>query len=169
MPTARLILWTGPKHSGKSAAAAELARRAAAVGFAVAGILAPSVPGGYDLLDLRSAARTPLARRGRDGDQRAGRFAFCAAGLDAGAGALDAAVDADLVIVDEFGPLELAGGGWRAAVDGLIRSARGTILLVVREELAATVGELWSDGDIATIDALAPEAADRVLDLLQRS
>jgi len=168
MPPAQLILWTGPKHSGKSTAATELARRAAAAGFTVAGILAPSVPDGYDLLDLRTGARTPLARRRRDGDEKIGRFAFSRAALDAGAEALGAATDADLAIVDEFGPLELAGAGWRPAVDGLIRSARGTVLLVVREGLLATVGRLWGDGEVVAIDALAPGAADRVLGLLQR-
>ena len=56
---ARLVIWTGPKHSGKTTAAALLAGRARGRGLDVAGVLAPSVIRGgelvgFDVVDLGS-------------------------------------------------------------------------------------------------------------------
>ena len=171
MADARLTLWTGPKHSGKTSAARDLARRARRAGFAVAGILAQAVHDqqrcvGYDLVDLRTGASTSLARRAGRGPQAVGAFTFSEAGLAAGAEALRAAAAADLAIVDEFGPLELAGGGWRQAVDALVSSAGGLILLVVREELVAQVRGLWPGVEPVVVEASASTAPETVLDLL---
>ena len=79
---ARLILWTGPKHSGKTTAAAELARRLRAWGFKVSGLLAPSVYEGdalvgFDALDLSTGWRLPLLRRPDVGESATvGAFVF---------------------------------------------------------------------------------------------
>lgn len=167
-----MTLWTGPKHSGKTSAAGDLARRAGGAGSSVAGILAEAVHErgrriGYDLVDLRTGARVPLARRGGRGPEAVGAFTFSEAGLAAGAQALRAAAGADLAIVDEFGPLELAGGGWRQGVDALIGSADGLVLLVVRERLVSKVRDLWPGVEPTVVEAAAPGAAETVLGLLR--
>ncbi len=172
MPTARIVLWTGPKHSGKSTAAAALVRRARRCGFAVAGVLAEAVHDGgrrigFDVVDLRTGARAALARRGGEGPQTAGSYAFAGEGLTLGAEALRAAAGADLVIVDEFGPLELSGGGWREAVEELVVRARGVLLLVVRAELAGKVRRLWPGAEPAVVRASAEGACASVLALLR--
>ncbi len=164
-----LFLWTGPKHSGKSTAAAKLAHAARQHGFRVAGLLAPSVYRdghliGFEAQNLRTGARSPLAvRRDEPGD--AGSFHFLEEGLTLGSRALDpAATDgADLVIVDEFGPLELAGRGWRSAVDSLIHAGRTPLVLVVRRELAETVRDVYADVPGRLVDATAPESVGEVL------
>ena len=137
-----LFLWTGPKHCGKTTAAAKLAGTVRQRGFRVAGLLAPSIYRdgrliGFDALDLRSGVRSPLAVR-RDEPGEVGPFHFLEEGLRLGSQALDvaAADGADLVMVDEFGPLELAGRGWRAAVDALVHAGRTLLVVVVRQELA---------------------------------
>jgi nucleoside-triphosphatase THEP1 len=115
----KLILWVGEKHSGKTTAAASLARAAREEGFNVAGLLAPSLYRngrltGFDALDLRNEKRTALARRQTNPD-KTGPFALATDGLKFGNAALsaEATTSADLIIVDEFGPLELNGQGWR--------------------------------------------------------
>src|SRR4030042_3157564 len=125
-----LFLWTGPRHGGKTTGAARLARRAGQCGFHVAGLLAPSVYRegrlvGFEAVCLRSQARSVLALR-RDDPGDVGPFHFVEEGLRLGRQALEAAATegADLVIVDEFGPLELASGGWGRAVDSLVHAGR---------------------------------------------
>ncbi len=168
-----LFLWTGPKHRGKTTAAARLARMAGQCGFRVAGLLAPSIYRnghlvGFDALDVANDARTPLAVR-RDDPGDGGAFRFIADGLRLGRHALDvAAVDgADLVIVDEFGPLELALRGWRQAVDALVRAGRVPLLIVVRRELVGVVREVYADVTTRVLDATAPESAHEVIRVLK--
>lgn len=167
-----LILWAGPKHSGKTTSAARLAQAAGEHGFAVAGLLAYSVYRngqlfGFDACDLRTGARAPLAVRGTHGGQ-IGPFHFIEEGVTLGSAALGrAATDgADLVIVDEFGPLELASQGWRGAVDSLVSAGQTRLLLVVREEVARTVQQLYADVPSRQLAATAPESVHEVIHML---
>jgi nucleoside-triphosphatase THEP1 len=168
-----LILWTGPKHGGKTTSVTELARRAKQGGFCVAGLLAPSVYRdghlvGFDALDLQREARAPLAVR-RDDPGDVGRFHFIEEGLRLGRQALDgAATDgADLVIVDEFGPLELASEGWRPAVDALVRAGKMPLVIVVRQELADAVRDVYADAPSRVLSAAGPTSIPEVIRLLK--
>jgi nucleoside-triphosphatase len=134
----KLVLWTGEKHCGKTTTIAKFAKTACAEGFVVVGLLAPSKYRngrltGYDVLDLRNKTRALLARRKTDGNKTE-RFTFVADGLKIGRDALSptATETADIIIVDEFGPLELRGDGWRRDVDSLLALSDALILLVVR-------------------------------------
>lgn len=144
----KLILWVGEKHCGKTTSAAELVRRAGKEGFKVSGLLAPCVYRdnefiGFDVLDLRSSHRTSLARC-KDG--KAGPFDFISGGLKLGDAvlSLEETRSADLIVVDEFGPLELKGNGWRKSVDSLLTTSDAIILLVVRRELVDAVRQLYA-------------------------
>jgi len=125
-PNGSIILWTGPKHSGKTSSADRLVQAARGRGFIVAGCLAPSLYAdgvllGFDLVNLRSGARAPLARRSI-GPQQDRSFHFLADGLSLGNEALGppATEDADLILVDEYGPWELKSQLWRHATDRLV-------------------------------------------------
>ncbi len=167
-----LILWTGPKHGGKTTSVAELARRAKQEGFCVAGLLVPSVYRDgrlirFEALDLRSETRALLAvRRSNPGD--VGRFHFVEEGLRLGRHALDAATTegADLVVVDEFGPLELASGGWRSGVDALVHAGKMPLVIVVRQELADAVRDVYADAPSRVLSATGPTAIPEVIRLL---
>jgi len=173
-PQAKLVLWTGPRHSGKTTAAEALVRQARADGFVVAGLLAPSVYDegqlvGFDALDLRTGNRVPLASRVEGRTTDVGNFSFLPEGMKLGAAALDlaSARTADLVIVDEFGPLELRGGGWRAAVDSLIASTKAVIVLVVRDERIGEVQRLYGVPRGRLVPASRPDAAEAVLNVVR--
>lgn len=168
----QVILWTGPRHSGKTTRAARLVQAARADGFVVAGCLAPSVYVndaliGFDLVNLHNNQKAPLALR-ESSRAKGRRFRFLAEGLALGNEALGPAAtqDADLIIIDEFGPLELAHGGWRAATDRLMTATNAVLLLVVREELAAEVQQLYQAGAIERLIAAQLESIDEVLALL---
>ncbi len=167
-----LVLWTGPKHSGKTTAAARLVQAVRARGLTVAGCLAPALYedgrlAGFDVLDLRTGGRATLARRPSAPDEERG-FRFEVEGLELGGAALSPAAtrDADLIIIDEFGPLELAGQGWRAATDCLMTSTTAVLLLVVREELAAEVRQLYGGIPARAVVATEQGAIDEILTLL---
>ncbi len=167
-----LILWTGPKHSGKTSAALRLVEAARAQGWAVAGCLAPSVYEndwliGFDIVNLRNGGRATLARRRVVQGQEKG-FEFLAAGWALGEEALGPAAvqDADLIIVDEYGPLELASQGWRAVTDRLMTTTEATLLLVVREELVEKVRQLYGGIPAHRVVATEPRSVDKILALL---
>jgi molybdopterin-guanine dinucleotide biosynthesis protein A/nucleoside-triphosphatase THEP1 len=169
----RLILWTGPKHCGKTTSATKLAQIARAEGFNVAGLLAPPLYRnnkllGFDVLDLRNQTRAPLARR-KISQSKAGPFTFIADGLKLGNTVLseETTKSADLIIVDEFGPLELKGRGWRKNVDSLLVSSDAVILLVVRRELADTVRQLYTDVPCRELAATKPDSIDDVITVLK--
>ncbi len=165
----KLVLWTGRKHSGKTTAAAELAQTVRAEGFVVAGFLAPSKHRngklvGYDILDLQNKIRASLAQRRTDGSKTE-RFTFIADGLKLGRDALSPAAteSADIIIIDEFGPLELRGDGWRRNVDSLLVLSNALILLVVRRELAQRVKKLYAAAPSRILSAGEPESIDKII------
>jgi nucleoside-triphosphatase THEP1 len=173
--TDRLILWVGEKHSGKTTALADFVENARTEGFKIAGILAPSIYHnsrlmGFDVLDLRDAARAPLARREICGDT-VGHFTFLDEGLRLGNAALskEATESADLIVVDEFGPLELSGRGWRSSVDSLLDSSNHTVMLVVRRQLVDSVRRTYSGFQCRSVDAGEPGAYHKVITMLTRS
>ncbi len=168
-----LILWTGLKHSGKTTSAAKLAQIASDEGFNVAGLLAlplyrNSKLLGFDVLDLHSQTRTPLARR-KISQSKAGPFTFIADGLKLGNAVLsaEATKSADLVIVDEFGPLELNNEGWRKNVDSLLFSSNAVVLLVVRRELANTVRQVYANVPCQELAAIEGNSTDEVITMLK--
>lgn len=169
----RLILWTGSKHSGKTTSIANLVQIAHDEGFNVAGVSAPSLYRngkliGSDVIDLRSKTRAPLARR-KTNKSEIKSFAFMDAGLELGETALSlsATKSAELIIIDEFGPLELNGGGWRRNVDMLLTSSNTLILLVVRQELANRVQQLYTATPSQQLPASESQSIDKVVAILK--
>jgi nucleoside-triphosphatase len=169
----KLVLWTGEKHSGKTTSVTHLVNIVREEGFNVAGLLAPSLYRdgeliGFDALDLRNKTRMPLARLSTKAG-RIGRFEFLQDGLKLGNAALNAKAikSADLIVIDEFGPLELNGQGWRKNIDSLIASSNALILLVVRQELAESVRRLYAGLPSRRLDATEQKSVDKVIRMLR--
>ena len=69
---------------------------------------------------------------------------------------------ADVVVVDEVGPFELSGGGWADALDALVATSSGAMLLVVREAVVDAVKARWgSAGSVVYDVASADPPGDR--------
>ena len=170
----KILIWSGPKHFGKTAAAAELAERARQHGLAVAGVLQPSVRQagslvGFDVVDILTGRRVALARVADSPSPSVGKYAFKAAGLALGLDALriESTRQAVLVIVDEFGPLELAGKGWRKEVDLLLEATDALLVLVVREELQEKVQHLYKNYPSVKLVADRQQSINKVIDILR--
>jgi len=190
VPT-KLILWTGKKHSGKTTGAFKLVETVRNEGFTVAGLLALSLYDndkliGFDAFDLQSENRAPLARRRIETNPAmncgakylAPRFTrglrqsfadLLPDGIKLGNAALNpiATSSADLIIVDEFGPLELDSRGWRKNIDSLLASSNGVILLVVRQELINAVKQLYRAIPSREIMASEPTSFAQIIALLK--
>ena len=170
-PSHGLVLWAGPKHSGKTTALTELASRGRQGSVSVGGFLAPSLYEdrqllGFDIVDVATGRRRVLARRGASGGERIGCFSLAEEGLAFGRAVLEQLPrSVRLCLVDEYGPLELAGGGWRGAVDGLIRRTSAWVVLAVRQELVERVAEVYRGLSPRVVPFDEPGAIDRVLDL----
>lgn len=169
----RLILWTGPKHCGKTTSANRLIQMACGEGFTVAGILEPSLYDngellGFDVLDVQTQKQIPLARRSKD-KSTTGSFNFIADGLKFGNAVLnsEAIKTADLVIIDEFGPLELKDNGWRKNIDSLLISSNVVILIIIRQELKDTFRQLYADVPCRELDAIEEKSAHEVIAMLK--
>jgi nucleoside-triphosphatase len=169
----KLILFTGRKHSGKTTAAERLARQLCSEGFRVAGLLAPSVYEdnrlvGFGAADLRVDRQIEVANR-RTAEGEGGRWMFTKEGLKLGKAALNpsAAGSADLIIIDEFGPLELEGKGWRKEVDSLLASTNIPVVLVVRQELEEHVQELYENYPSTKLAATKKDSINKVIRILK--
>jgi nucleoside-triphosphatase THEP1 len=147
-----VLVLTGPVHGGKTTYLGEACRRWSDRGLSCAGFLSPAVTGdggetGYDLVELPGPLRRPYLRRsGPPGAERIGPFTFVPAALRRAREILRDPRPADLLVVDEVGPLELQGGGLWPALQEALRRPRQTVLLVVRDtivdDLAAAIAPL---------------------------
>jgi nucleoside-triphosphatase THEP1 len=139
-----MIFVTGEKHAGKTGLVLELVHQARAKGLYVAGIACPGLWAeghrtGFDLLEVDTSRRYVLSRRIKG--LRPVPYMFDAEGVRKGKEALsvDRCRNADLVIVDEVGPLELKGGGWAQVLPGLLSLSKPVHIWVVRRSLIQAV------------------------------
>jgi nucleoside-triphosphatase THEP1 len=169
---ARTVIVTGATGSGKTTIVRAAVEGLRARGLSVAGILAPGLledgrRSGFDLVDLGTGQTAALAREdaGPSGAHpQWSRFAFSPDGLALGQRALGpGAFGADVLVVDEVGPFELAGGGWASALDRIAREYTGTVLLVVRASIVDAVTARWGSPDTVVLDA-ALKPADSIVE-----
>jgi len=162
-------LLVGDPGEGKTTRAAELADGLRKQGCVVGGILAPGLwrdgrRDGFDVVDLIDGRRQALCRRGELEGPACGPFHFLADGLRLGREALRLdrlrQAGADVVIVDEVGPLELSGEGWARPLDALVAEWAGPMVWIVRRELASQVSARWLDGRALVCDLRLTSAAE---------
>lgn len=151
------VLLVGSRDSGKTAYAATIVDRARSAGLTVAGFLSEAdVEGGskrrYHLRDLATGERTIYARtadgRYRPDDcpsdaERVGRFHIDRAVLQRAGETIARSLDADLICIDEVGPLELSrGAGFLPALRLLLERYQGIVVITVRPAFAGPLKEL---------------------------
>ena len=162
-----VFVLTGPVHSGKTTFLKGAAAFWDLAGFSVGGFLndARFDVGrvmGYDLFDLRGGESVPFLRaEGGPDRQRVGGFSLVPGGLERAEGILARDIRADILVVDEVGPLELAGLGIWPALSAAL-SAGAKCLCVVRmtilEEFRAKMGkrriDVFRQGDPDVLEGL---------------
>ncbi len=155
----KIYLVTGAIGEGKTAWLVKLTGLLKERGITAGGILALRImeegkTTGYDITDILTGERTPFLRHTGDVTMGVERFTMDDAGYRAGLGALDPSANraADVVIIDEVGPLELRGQGWSNMISGLIHETRAVLILAVRENLTEAVTEKFGIVGAAVTD-----------------
>ena len=171
-------VYTGPRHAGKTTRLAALCREWRAAGRRVDGFLSPAVrdgkdgePAGYDLFEIKTEIARPFLRReglpearrtsreGPDGE-RIGPWRVLPDGLARAREIIRLAPPDALLVVDEFGPLELRGGGVRREFDEALRAPGRRVLVVVREALRGAFLETYGAADTKIYEAYQPGAGE---------
>ncbi len=146
----RPVLVVGARNSGKTAYVRAVAARARRIGLTVAGFFSEAewrdgVKARYFLCDIADpSSRALLASRdgGPGLDLQVGAYQFSSGAFRAANRSLRRALAADLICIDEFGPLELRGEGFYPAVKFLLRRYRGILLLTARPSVAAALRQI---------------------------
>ncbi len=145
----------GPLHAGKTTLLQNSCRAWRAAGFRFDGFLSPSIRSGdridgYDLFDLRAETQVPYLRREGEPDwERAGSFFFRPEALAQAQAIIRRVPDDEALIVDEFGPLELRGGGLRPALNDVLGRPGHKVLLVVREDILEDFMRQFGEASVA--------------------
>ncbi|MDR3763556.1 MAG: nucleoside-triphosphatase [Acidobacteriota bacterium] len=146
----------------------DLRQRGYTVGGIVAhGLRSEGLRSGFDLEELLSGNRVPLARAGQVSPVRIGRFGFSREGIAFGreALALPRLRRADLIVIDEVGPWELEGNGWSRELDRL-SALPVPMVMTVRTSLVDEVTRRWGKRD-AAVFAAQGVTSQQILDALQ--
>ena len=172
-----VIILTGPLRSGKTTLLLALLYYLRRERLTVAGIIAEGlwekgVRSGFNLLDVAENVITPLCRRaGENGPRGATPYVFSREGMAAGRRALsvERCAAADVIFVDEVGPLELRGGGWAPSLSPLL-AVRGPVhLWVVRDSCLDEVKRMWGLEDAEVVDVKGTDALGRLTGLCLRN
>jgi nucleoside-triphosphatase len=166
----RVILVSGPKHSGKTTLVETVVASLAVRQVHIAGILAKGLwkdgrRAGFDLVNLATGRRVPLARRRSAPHPVHGMmFDFFDSGFKAGADALslDVCRRADLVVVDEIGRLEAGGEGWAPHLEALLTLDGPLLILVARLDGMPRIRDRFGLHDAPLIDVRDPGALDQL-------
>jgi nucleoside-triphosphatase THEP1 len=136
-----IYILTGPVGSGKTSALLRLVESWRSREFGFDGFLSLRLGDeektlGYDLYELRDEKTQPLLRRtGRPDWPKVGDFYFVPEGLARAREIIAKSSAADLLVIDELGPVELEGGGLWPALRGILFDDRRRFLVVIRESI----------------------------------
>ena len=133
-----IFILTGPIHSGKTTLLKKVARELKEQKYRLEGFLSEAVwekeeTVGYDLFDLKEEKSIPFIRKtGEKEWQKIGSYFFIPQGLAEAEEIILRGKEADILVVDEVGPLELSGKGFWPALKQVVFHPLNNFLLVMR-------------------------------------
>jgi nucleoside-triphosphatase len=141
--SARVRAWllTGPPGIGKSTVVSRVIFLVRSKGYGVGGCLTRERRRGkerigFTIIDLMSGLEAPLASSDSALGPRVGRYRVDVRGLS-GVGAValhQAAANAELIVIDEVGPMELTSPDFKRGAEECLRSGK-PVLAVVHEKM----------------------------------
>ena len=165
------ILLTGSRHAGKTTACWKALPGLRATGLKIAGFVSPPILNGegrktgIEMVDLTTGQRQKFARvAGQNETPTVGVYLVTEEATDWARGVLAAALtaNADWLVIDEIGPLELHhNSGFAFALGPLADPERiPNAIVIVRPELAGELAERVGRTDIAFVEVTEANRLD---------
>jgi len=147
----RIYIVSGGVGEGKTKQTVRIVKKLKKENRAVGGIYSQRImegdhTTGYDVVDAASENSWPFLRlKTKTSAVTIGKFEILSRGLQNGLSAINKAIqkNAEIMIVDEVGRLEIRNRGWSVAVDKLMSDYKGVIILAVRKDFVNAVVEKW--------------------------
>ena len=150
-------LLTGPPGIGKSTVVTRVVYLLRMKGHGIGGCVTKEKREGrqrvgFTINDIMSGREAELASDSTSLGPRVGRYRVNIAGLrDVGAKSLEeAGARADVIVIDEVGPMELTSAEFRKAAEGCLLS-RKPMLAVIHEQMKDPLLEKFRDAEGATL------------------
>lgn len=172
--TDMIFVLTGAVHSGKTTSLKLIIDKLRKENFWIDGYLNEVVLenqeiNGYDLFDLGEKRSIPFIRReGEEDWERVGSYSLIPQGLSRAKGIILRGTKADILVVDEVGPLELAGKGVWPALEKFIFLPKPDFILVVRKNILQDFLELIDGQEVRIFDTDDTEFSGRMIQEVKR-
>jgi nucleoside-triphosphatase THEP1 len=142
----KIYIVTGKIGAGKTSLIQQIISKLQSENIKIAGLITTRIienktTTGYDTLNVATNKKAKFLRTFGDiNQQRIGKYFIYAEGLKLGEN-LSTVNDANLIVIDEIGKLELEEKGWHDVLSKIISNPTGHLLLSVREEVLNEVLE----------------------------
>lgn len=131
------VFLTGPPGIGKSTVLQRVDRALRAKGHKVGGVYCPEIREGrtrigFEIVDVASGQRGILSKVGSHGKSRVGKYVVNLEDLTRiGVNALDSAArEADIILIDEIGPMEMQGIDFQKAVLNVVDGPKPVVGII---------------------------------------
>jgi nucleoside-triphosphatase THEP1 len=149
----KIALVIGPKNSGKTSYLKTVVSRTQHKGLTVGGILSVSHANDlekkdYFLCDIQTNREELLASTVTHSGHtiQYGEYRFNPKIFELGNQILQKSIHSDLIILDEFGPLELQQSGFYQGFDFLLNHYKGILIIALRPALQVALQKIISSG-----------------------
>ncbi len=170
-----IYLLTGPIHSGKTTLLREVVQEMKRENLNVHGFLSEVILKnekviGYDLFDLKEEKAIPFIRKGGEKEwQKIGSFYFIPQSLAEASKIILRSHGADLLVVDEVGPLEMGGKGLWPALEQVIFQPRAKYLLVARTSVLEDFLKFLGKSKVSIFDIREKDVLSRMLEEIKKA
>ncbi len=164
-----IFILTGPVHSGKTTLLKKVVRELKRQKYKVDGFLSEAVwtrgeTVGYDLFDLKKERSIPLIRRtGEEEWQKIGSYFFIPQSLAEAEKIILRGKEADILVVDEVGPLELSGRGFWPALKQVVFQPLTSYILVIRKNIIKDFLAMLGKSEVKIFDIKNKEIFSRLI------
>ena len=174
-----VFILTGDRQSGKTTFMKELIgiireKELRPEGFISEGMHEGEDRIGFNLSDIATGSKIELCSMAeRPGMIKQGRFWFSREALKKGNEIIRKAISsrAEIIVVDEVGPLEISGKGWYDAIEDAAAQSDAVQLWTVRKNLVNKAARRWNTGNVTVIETTAAtpdEAAILIMDVISK-